>query len=195
MAKLEDRYANALFELSVESDSLEEDLKQAILVRETFKSVDVQGFLVNPDVPDAAKQQLFHNAFSGKISQRLMGFLFLMVRKKREMLIVPVLTEYIERVNRRLGRIEAKVVSAKALTEKQIEAIRTVLSQKIERQVEVNTTVDPDVLGGFYILVIYNGPFKARRAHYGSAQTVPVSTDAGRRSGPDSLCFKQQRSG
>lgn len=153
MAKLKDRYANALLELSVQSGTLEEDLEQAILVRDTLINADVQSFLVHPHVSDAAKQQLFHNAFSEKLVKHLMGFLYLMVRKNRESLIVPALTEYIDRINRRLGRIEAKVVSAKALTEKQIESIRAILAEKIDLQVAVKNTVDPDVIGGFYILV------------------------------------------
>jgi F-type H+-transporting ATPase subunit delta len=52
-----------------------------------------------------------------------------------------------------LGKIEAKVVSAKALTEKQVEFIRTLLSQKLHMQVEVKAAVDPNVIGGFYVLV------------------------------------------
>ena len=153
MAKLKARYANALFELSVENDTLKTDLEQAILIRDTLKNTDLERFLVHPHVPDAAKQQLFQNAFSEKISNQLMGFLYLMVRKNREALIVPALTEYIDRIKRRLGRIEAKVVSAKALTAEQIKSIRTILAQKIERQVELEASVDPDLIGGFYILV------------------------------------------
>lgn len=153
MAKLKDRYTNALLELSEENGTLEEDLQQAILVRDTLKSVDVHGFLLHPHIPDAAKQQFFHNTFSEKLSKHLMGFLNLMVRKNRESLIVPALTEYIDRANRCLGKIEAKVVSAKALTEKQLESIRTILSKKTGMQVELKAKVDPDVIGGFYILV------------------------------------------
>lgn len=151
MAKLKDRYANALLELSKESGTLEEELGQAILARDLLKGADVQGFLVHPHLPDSTKQQVFENAFSGKLSKNLMGFLYLMVRKNRESLIVPALTEYIERAKRSLGIMEARVVSAKALTEKQIESIRIVLSRKIGMQVEVKATVDPDVIGGFYI--------------------------------------------
>lgn len=110
-------------------------------------------FFTHPHIPDSAKQQLFHNAFSEDLSKHLRGFLYLMVRKNRETLIVPTLTEYIDRINRRLGKMEAKVVSAKALTEKQIESIRSILSKKIDMQVEVKATVDPDVIGGFYVLV------------------------------------------
>ncbi len=153
MAKLEDRYANALLELSEENITLEEDLHQAILVRDTLKSEDVHGFLVHPHIPDAAKEEFFRNVFAGKLSERLLGFLHLMVRKNRESLILPALTEYIDRANRRLGKIEAKVVSAVALTEQQRESIHTVLSKKTGMQVELKAEVDPDVLGGFYILI------------------------------------------
>lgn len=153
MAKLKDRYAHALFELSLERDTLQTDLAEAILVREALINNDLQRFLVHPDVPDRAKQQFFRNTFSRQISDRLMGFLDLMVRKNRESLIVPALTEYIDRVNRHLGRTKARVVSARALSEKQIEAIRTILAQKSGGRVEVEATVDPEVIGGFYLLI------------------------------------------
>lgn len=153
MGKLKDRYANALLELSEENGTLEEDLKQAVLVRDTLKKADVQAFLTHPRVPDSAKHKLFNSAFSDKLAKHMMGFLYLMVKKNRESLIVPALTEYIDRSNRRLGRIEATVVSAKALTEKQIESISNILSRKINMQVKVKATVDPDVIGGLYVLV------------------------------------------
>ena len=34
-----------------------------------------------------------------------------------------------------------------------MDSIRAVLSKKIGMDIEINTVVDPDVLGGFYILV------------------------------------------
>jgi F-type H+-transporting ATPase subunit delta len=153
MAKLKDRYANALLELSEEKGTLEKDIEQATFIRDIFRNSDVQAFLLNPHFPDSAKHQLFHNAFLKNLSNHLMGFLYHMVGKSRESLIVPALTEYIKCSNRRLGKIEAKVVSAKALTEKQVEFIRTLLSQKLHMQVEVKAAVDPNVIGGFYVLV------------------------------------------
>ncbi len=153
MAKLKDRYANALLELSEENGTLEKDIEYAVLIRDTLNKSDVLNFLKHPHVPDSAKLELFHTAFSVKLPKHMMGFLYLMVRKNRESLIVPVLTEYIDRTNKRLGRIEAKVVSAKALTEKQIESIRKILVEKTNMQVEVKTKVDPSVIGGFYILI------------------------------------------
>lgn len=152
MAKLKDRYANALLEISEEKGSLENDLKQAVMVRDVLSSDEVQAFLAHPHIPDSAKHQLFQNAFSGKLAGHIMGFLYLMVRKNRELLIVPALTEYIDSANKRFGRIEAKVVSAKPLTEEQVESIRMILSGQTDMEIIIKTKVDPDVIGGFYIL-------------------------------------------
>jgi F-type H+-transporting ATPase subunit delta len=152
MAKLRDRYANALLEISEERGTLEKDLEQVIMVRDTLNSADVQSFLVHPHIPDSAKHQLFQKAFSDKLAKHIMGFLYLMVRKNRELLIVPALTEYIDSANRRFGKIEAKVVSAKPLTEEQTESIRMILSRQINMEIKIKTKVDPDVIGGFYIL-------------------------------------------
>ncbi len=153
MAKLTDRYAEALLEISEENGCIERDLEQAVFIRDTLKGAEVQAFLLQQDIPDSAKRKLFSKAFSDRIPWHLMGFLYLMVKDNREALIVPVLNEYIDRINRRFGKTVAKVVSAKALTESQIDIIRRVLSKKTNMQVEVEVTVDPDVIGGFYVLL------------------------------------------
>ena len=153
MAALKDRHANALLELSQENGTLEEDLELAVFVRDMLDDDEVQAFLLHPHIPDSAKEEFFNNAFSERLSQHLMGFLHYMVRKNQERLIVPVLTEFIQRANRCLGRIEAKAASAKPLNERQIEAIRAILARKIGMEVKIRAAVDPDVIGGFYILV------------------------------------------
>lgn len=165
MAGIKSRYATALLELSQEKGNLEQDLEQAILVRDALNNNDVQDFLVHPYIPDTQKYELFENAFSKDVSNDLMGLLHLMVQNNRESLIVPTFNEYIERANRSLNRTEAKVVSATPLAEEQIDAIRRLLAQRIDMQVNITATVDPDVIGGFYILVeghIFDGTIRSK---------------------------------
>ncbi len=164
MAKLKEEYTHVLLERSEAKGTLEEDLKQAIWVREALKDAEAQDFLLHPHVSDAAKYQLFQNAFSGKISEHLMDFLYLTVQKNSESLILSVLTEYIEYINRHTGKADAKVVSAKKLTQQQVESIRAALSRKMDTQVQLKTAVDPNVIGGFYILVdghIFDGTLRS----------------------------------
>ena len=80
MAKLKERYANALLELSEESGTIGKDIEQAVLIRDALKNADVR-LSYESRVPDSAKQELFDNFFSEKLSKHLMGFLYLMIRK------------------------------------------------------------------------------------------------------------------
>lgn len=165
MASLKERYANALLELSEESGTLEKDLEQVTLIHDALKEGEVQAFLMHPHILDSVKNQLFEKVFSESITKHLMGFLHLMVRKNRESLIIPVLAEYINCTNKRLGKIEAKVVSAKTLTEEQMKSIQVALSKKTGMQVKIEAKVDPSVIGGFYILVdgrIFDGTVRSK---------------------------------
>lgn len=165
MAQIKDRYANALLRISLENDTIEDDLEQAVLIRDTVDDDDVQDFLVHPNIPDSAKCKFFQNVYKEKISKHMMGFLYLMIRKNREKHIVPALTEYIELANRHIGKVEAKVVSAKPLTQKQLDSIATLLSKSLDVTVTIDAQVDPDVIGGLYILVegyIFDGTVRSQ---------------------------------
>ncbi|WP_281533057.1 ATP synthase F1 subunit delta [Anaerocolumna aminovalerica] len=164
MAGLKEHYATKLLELSEKGNILEKDLEQEVLLRDTLGEPKVQAFLRDPHILAPVKHQLFTDSFSGKISEHLIKFLYLMIHENQESLIIPVLTEYIERANRRLGKTEAKVVAAFPLTKEQTESIGNVLTKKLDMPVDISVTVDPELIGGFYVLVdghIFDGTVKS----------------------------------
>lgn len=153
MAKVRDRYASALFEISIEANSLEKDLEYAIWIRDSLNDEETQVFLTHPAIPNSAKSELLQSAFSDKVSEQMVGFLYTMIEKNRESLILETLDQYIELVNKYFGKIKALVVSAKVLTSKQIESISKILSKKTDMEVSVEYKIDPDVIAGFYVLL------------------------------------------
>lgn len=153
MAKLENRYANALLELALEDGTLEQELEQAIRMREIFDDAEVLTFFEHPHVPDADKQALIDSTFGDRMADHLRGLMYLTIRKSREKVIVPILDIFITQGNRHLGRIDAHVVSAAPLNEDELASIRRILEKRSDMAITLHTTVDPDVLGGFYILM------------------------------------------
>lgn len=153
MAQLVTRYSNAILSILIENDSMTDALKQVELVRNTLDHNEIQYFLENPDIPNAEKKHLIKKSFEGHIDQSLMGFLDLMIRKSRESLIIPVLTDLIHQIKRKLGKMEAYVVSAMPLTDEEVSELARILSDKLDAQVEVETSVDRDLLAGFYVQV------------------------------------------
>lgn len=153
MAQLSNRYAAAIFELSVERGKLDENLDQAIVMRDKLEDKECQEFLTHPRIKATDKRKFFDDVFLDKINTDLMGFLHLAVNKGREEFIVPALDGFIDMANDHLLRTTATVVSAVPLRTEQITALAALLSKKISKQVTIEQKTDPAVIGGLYIQV------------------------------------------
>lgn len=157
MAELKNRYANALFELSLENGVLEENVAQGSKLIEVLREQEIVNFLIHPHIPDTAKKELLktiqNKLFLNKYSVDINNFFNLTITKSREALIVPALSTFVEMGERYGGKTTATIVSAVALTEKQLDELREMLVDKLKKQVEIITKVNPNLLGGFYIQV------------------------------------------
>jgi F-type H+-transporting ATPase subunit delta len=151
MAQLKQRYGAALFELSLESGMLKEHMEQAAFVGDTIKNGRLESFLEHPETSDAAKRELVQSLFGQKVSGHLMGFLYLMIAKKREAYILDALEAFREMANRHNEKTRARVVSAATLSPEQISELAELLSRKLNKTVEIVPEVDPELIGGLYI--------------------------------------------
>ncbi len=152
MAQIENRYANALLELSLENHSLESDLAEAVMVKAALEDEETLNFLMHPHIPEGVKLDLIKSAF-GNCNERLQGFLRLLIDKNRESILSAVIDDYIRQAEQKLGRVEAKVVSAKALSDEQIARMLPLLGTLTKKDIRIKNVIDPDVIGGFYVLV------------------------------------------
>jgi len=153
MERLSLLYASALYDLAVERGAIDEFLDQAVLLRDTLQEEDCQRVLVHPHISAAEKRKFFTEAFSGHVNKDLLGFMFLVAEKNRETYLLPALAALIESIERHKNMVTAKVFSAEALGEKQVEVLREMLSRKLGKTVKVSLKVDPSLIGGPYIYV------------------------------------------
>jgi F-type H+-transporting ATPase subunit delta len=153
MAGLSVRYATALFELAREKNELDASLPQAVFLRDTLKDPECKRVVSHPHISASEKMDFFKNAFSGSISEDLLGLVYLAVAKDRENYLVPALTAYIEMVNQYKRHTTAQVITASPLTESQQNALRASLSAKLNKHVDIEIKLDPSLIGGFTIYV------------------------------------------
>lgn len=153
MAQLSSRYAAALFELCMERGMLNEYLEQAVFLCDTLREPECQKIITHPKITVVQKRAFFKEAFEGKIHEDIIGFLTLTVEKNREKYIIPALSAFIDLANNELRRTKAEVVSAVPLKPEQVSAIASMLSRKLNKQVEVIVKVDTSIIGGLFIQV------------------------------------------
>ena len=153
MERLSVIYSTALFDLAQQQNAVDEFLNQAIFLRDSLSSTDCKRMLDHPQITADEKHEFFRTVFKGKIHEDLLGFLYLVADRNRESYLIPALTELINVIEHYNGKVTAKVMSAAPFDENQTGSLRTILSAKLDKQVELDIKVDPSLIGGPYIFV------------------------------------------
>jgi len=153
MERLSVIYASALFDIALQQDAVDEFFKQTVFLLDSLSDEEFQKVLVHPQISAAEKQKIFREAFSEKIHEDLLGFLYLVADKNREIFLIPALKTLISLFQRHNKIVTAKVLSAAPYDDKQAESLRAILSKNLDKHVELDLKVDPSLIGGPYIFV------------------------------------------
>lgn len=148
------RYGSALFELAKEGNNVDKFDNDIKLVYEILGAdKDFLRVLNNPQIASQEKLAILENAFNDKISQEIINFFKVVFSKNREDCLLEMLQVFMELVKEHKGIVTAEVISAKALNDSQLERIKNSLTKKLNKQVLIHSTVDPQVIGGLKINV------------------------------------------
>ncbi|MBD3174150.1 MAG: ATP synthase F1 subunit delta [Armatimonadia bacterium] len=148
------RYAKALFEIALERGMVQEvhrDLQTAMARLESMP--EVKNFVEQHFVATASKRRAIEVALEGAVSDTVLDFFRILVGKDRADQLDVVCREYRELWLAHEGLETAKVSSAVPLTSDEIGELSKTLSQLTGKRVEVQTQVDPSLLGGVVAVV------------------------------------------
>jgi F-type H+-transporting ATPase subunit delta len=110
-------------------------------------------FLESPKVSEAQKSAVITEALSDRVPRHFLRFLLAMIRKRRQMLIPEIATEYFNLVDQSEGRIHANVTVSRESTESERNAIAEQLSKVLGKQAVLHVNVNPAILGGVIVKV------------------------------------------
>ena len=142
------RYAEALFQLSEEENITKEIYNELHDVVEVIKNnKELDNVLKSPLVAKNEKTQLIEALFNNKINNDLKNFLKILVEKGRISSLKSIELTFKELLNDKHNIIEGTVISAIALTEKQVKELEEKLSKKYNKNVTLENEVDQSILG------------------------------------------------
>jgi F-type H+-transporting ATPase subunit delta len=150
-----ERYASSLFELALEAGSVEAvgaDLDRVQTLIDG--SDDLKRLIVSPvfsadDQFKAISAIMNRFGFSGLVG----NFLKVVARNRRLFALPGIIKAFRQIAARHRGEITADVMSAHALTEAQQTELKATLKGVTGKDVAVNVTVDPSILGGLIVKV------------------------------------------
>jgi F-type H+-transporting ATPase subunit delta len=154
-ASLAGRYATALFELARDAkaiDTVEKSLaslRAALDESDDFKRLTTSPLISRGDATKAAEA----TARALKLDSTTAKFLGVLAENRRLGQLAPAIRAFRQLAAAHRGETNAEVTSAYPLSSDQIAALKQQLRQRIGRDVAVDCSVDPSLLGGLVVRI------------------------------------------
>jgi F-type H+-transporting ATPase subunit delta len=149
------RYAVAFFELARDQDALDQVAGDLTGFRSLLQeSADLRRLIESPvlsreDQGRAVTVLAERAGFAGLTQQ----FLGLLAQKRRLFALPAIIEAYLAMLGQHKGEVSAELISAVALTDEQLAAVKEQLSKAVGQSVTLATAVDPNLLGGLVVRV------------------------------------------
>jgi F-type H+-transporting ATPase subunit delta len=144
------RYASTLLDAATETGVSEEALRVDLegLAATLNASEELTEFVENRLLQPAVKRAGLEAVFSGKVQPLTLNFLRLLADRRRVPLLPAIAVSALEVLDGRSGIATAQVRSASALTEEQMQSLRSRLAAYTGRQIRLDAQVDESLRGG-----------------------------------------------
>ena len=153
-SEISEPYAQALMSLAQQNDLAEQfgetfrDLESLLSESQEFKD-----FVINPVIKNEDKKSVLKQVM-GDANPYLLNFIMLLVDKRRIIFLESIVEQYLSLLRQLNQTVLAEVTSAQELNDEQKNRIVEKVKGIVEaRDVELKTSVDPNLIGGVIIKV------------------------------------------
>ena len=159
------RYAQAVFQIAVESGELDQWQQDLTTLAIAFEDADLSGFLEAPQVPTTSKIDAINQSLANSVGPLALNLVSLLASRDAVGLIPGITEEYGRLLDAHRGIERAEVVAAVALDDAQRDRVAQLLEGVTGKEVRLTAYVEPDILGGLIARVsdrVIDGSLRTR---------------------------------
>ncbi|MGH2868064.1 MAG: ATP synthase F1 subunit delta [Solirubrobacteraceae bacterium] len=153
MEEIAQVYARALFDVAVEHDALDEVRDQLGAFADAMhQNRDLAVFFFSPYFSVPEKKDALKRALED-VNPAVLNFLEALIERHRMPAIFRIRTDFDTLWEKERRRLPVHVTSAIELDRSTVDSLGKRIGEQTDRQVEVSSQVDPDILGGVVLRV------------------------------------------
>ncbi|QVK17782.1 ATP synthase F1 subunit delta [Mycoplasmatota bacterium] len=146
-------YATALFDLSLEKNSVESIKEELIIISAAFlENKDFEKLLSHPQLSKENKKDIVNNVFK-ELNSTLLHFLYVIIENDRVNDIKFINKEFSKLYNAYNEVIDVEAKTTIPLTEDQIGVLKNKLSVKYRHKIRIDNIIDPSIGGGMLLTI------------------------------------------
>ena len=159
------RYAEAAFQTGRADGTLDAWDRDMSILGGTLRHPELRRLLQHPAIPFPDKERVLRKVLGRAVAPPAMNLVLLMVRRGRPGAIDRMIARFAELLRRERGIVLAQVRTALPLHDGQRAEIATRLRALTGEKVEMEETVDPDLIGGLAVRIgdrLYDASVRSR---------------------------------
>ncbi len=152
ISQIGSRYAKALYLLGVEKNTINKiytDIQH--LIKSIGESEELIIFLTNPSIKPSKKKEIIDTIFHATYSPDTLAFIHLVIKKNREKNLSDICRAFISLYRKENNISLAKITTSVKIDNSLIKSISSTIEKQINKKLEVESLVDPAILGGIMI--------------------------------------------
>lgn len=148
------RYAQALFEIAQERNTIDEYEEELnFVVEEIAGSRDLNLAWVNQEMITDEKKNIIKQLFGERVSEIILNSLLVLIDKHRETILEDLVEIYKQFADVSRNIQDAEVLSAVELTDKDFKALEEKLSAMTGKNIRLTVKIDPSIIGGLVVRI------------------------------------------
>ena len=154
-SEISQRYALALYDLSLENNQTEEFASNMIAFMKVLNSNrNLKDFIKNPTYSTENQKIVFDKILTTmNFSKIIKNFFLILIKKKRIFFVDIIIEKFLKLISLKKGEISANLISSKKIDNQTILAIEKEISLNISRQIKLNSKIDESLIGGVIIQI------------------------------------------
>ena len=147
------RYAKSLIDLGIEKNIIDTLYDDICNFKESLNNRDLYLLVKSPIIKADKKIGILNSIFGESFDKATMSFFNIITRKGRESFLPEITDSFINLYKKHKHITTVQLTTASPITQEALVAIKKALelSNDTDQQVEIETSVDKDLIGGFVI--------------------------------------------
>jgi len=152
-SKISVRYSRALFQSALEKKILDKVNQDMIFISGICKIPETKELLKSPIINPSKKTEIFHKILGNNVEKITLSLIDLTVKNGRESYIPAIARVFIHETMEYRGITESFLTTAVKVDDKIKKQISDLISKVFKTKVELEDTIDKEIIGGFILRV------------------------------------------
>jgi len=148
------KYAKALFNASLENNSLIDVRESLIAIVKIAKTVpEFNHVLLTKSTSTSNKKNILSNILNEHVNPLVTELLIILIDNDQIQLFTNIMNKYNQLMNMSSKELDVLITSKMELSEDELNSVKTDLSSKLNKQINIKNNVDHSIIGGIKLRI------------------------------------------